>query len=135
MGTGIPRGESKRRFTPWSKRWRGAGAGDQTCFTGQAAVLTACLESSSRREEALTASARGPEKPGYLSLVTSAATTIREVSKPAPTGLARGAFVPFLLLGCPRLSVARLDLRVRGVDTVLRRYGVFAAGRPPAESL
>ena len=44
--------------------------------------IKACLESSSRREEALTASARGSEIPGYLSLVTSAATRIRESSKP-----------------------------------------------------
>jgi len=35
-----------------------------------------------------------------------------------PTELAWGAFVPFLLLGCPRLSIARLDLRVRGVGAV-----------------
>jgi hypothetical protein len=39
-GNGYSTGRAKRRFTPWSKWWRGAGAGDQTYFTGQAAALS-----------------------------------------------------------------------------------------------
>jgi len=44
-------------------------------------LMRACLKSSSRREEALTASAHRVGKRGYLSLVTSAATMNRGVFK------------------------------------------------------
>ena len=41
--------------------------------------LRTCLNSSSRREEALTSFTWCPGKNGYLSLVTSAATRIRGI--------------------------------------------------------